>query len=151
MASFIQFYFDTMPPIATLSMPSYTTTQATTHIVLNSDEYITNMFDIYTVDSNGFRRDYPMQVVNGTYYVKDMSFAEYPLGTVTFYASVRDEVGNEVALSPVSTQIFKSEYLECTVNDGVAVRIKTSQRDSNRCRISDKVAYPIKIKVEGSR
>jgi hypothetical protein len=140
-SSTIEFFYDTTPPIATLKGLPYTTSTATNHFILTSDEYITNMFDIYTIDSTGARRDYPYQVVNSDNYIKDFFFYDYPLGPVSFYASVMDDVGNTIELEPLTLEIFRSEKLSCEVNDRIA----------NDITVNSKEAFTIILNDEGSK
>jgi hypothetical protein len=140
-SSTIEFFYDTMPPIATLKGLSYTTSIATNHFILTSDEYITNMFDIYTIDSTGTRRDYPYQVVNSNYYIKDFFFNDYPLGPVSFYASIMDDVGNTIELEPLTLEIFRSEKLTCETND----------RYANNITVNSREAFTIILNDEGSK
>lgn len=123
MGSTIEFILDTTPPIATLKGLPYTTSTATNHFVLTSDEYITNMIDIYTIDSLGNRHDYPYQVINDSTYIKDFNFGDYPAGNTYFYASVMDDVGNIIQLDPLIIEIVRGEKLVCEVEDRIANNI----------------------------
>lgn len=140
MSSSIEFFYDTTPPIATLKGLPYTTSTATNHFILTSDEYVTNMFNIYTIDSTGARQDYPYKVINGTSAIIDFFFIDYPLGTVNLYATVMDDVGNEIELEPLSLEIFRSEKLSCEVNDRIA----------NNITVGSEEAFTIILNDEGS-
>lgn len=137
MGSIIEFILDTTPPRATLKGLTYTTSTATNHFVLTSDEYITNMFDIYTIDSLGNRHDYPYRVVNNSTYIMDFNFADYPAGNTYLYASVMDDVGNTIQLDPLIIEVVRGEKLTVDIEDRIAIDIEVRSERALIIELSD--------------
>lgn len=122
MSSFVYIEFDRTPPTVEIYAPSYTTVDLVNEITIEANENITSDHqEIYVIDSNGIRHDYTFEKGLDNQLVGLIKFAEYPLGIVTIYAKIKDEVDNFSNL--VSKSITLKENLTL---------LKLDIRDSSR-------------------
>lgn len=94
MSSYIMLEIDTTQPNIEIYAPSYTTTDIVNEITINSDEALSDYQEIYAIDGNGVRHDYTFQKKSGNQLIGYAKFSGCPLGIVTLYARVKDEVDN---------------------------------------------------------
>lgn len=95
MANYFLLELDTTPPIIEIYAPSYVTRESNAEVVIQSDGCLSLYQDIYVIDSVGTRRDYTFNY-NETLqqYIGVLNFKDYPLGEITIYAQLQDDVWN---------------------------------------------------------
>jgi hypothetical protein len=91
--NYVVLEIDTKKPELEIYAPSYTTREVIDEVTIVADETLDAQYEIYTIDINGDRRDYTFDH-QGNQLVGLMAFNDYPLGTLTLYVQVRDEVHN---------------------------------------------------------
>lgn len=94
MSSYVLIDYDTTQPEIEIHAPSYTTDEITNVITIEANEALSNFQEFYVIDSFGNRYDYTFQKEDDTTYVGKIRFNTMPFGIVTFYARVKDDVGN---------------------------------------------------------
>lgn len=122
MTSYVLIELDTTPPDINIYVPSYTTNDLTNEIIIESNESLSNYQEVYVIDSNGDKHDYVFEKVSDKQFLGIVKFANFPMGTSTIYARMKDEVDN---LSEIASKSFViKESLTLLVLD-----IKDLQRD----------------------
>jgi hypothetical protein len=116
LSSYIYLTLDTTPPDIEIITPNYTTTSANTEIRVVSNEPLEHWQDIYIIDSLNKRHDVTFRH-EGDELVGNIYFQGYPLGMVTVYARVMDDVHNKSALVSKSMLIISEERLTISLSD----------------------------------
>lgn len=91
--SYVILEIDTIAPTVEIYAPSYTTREVIDEITIQCSEVIDMTYEVYTIDINGDRRDYTFNHL-GDKLEGLIMFNPYPIGTLTLYVRVRDEVHN---------------------------------------------------------
>lgn len=91
--NYIIIEFDTTRPDIAVYAPTYTNNETVNVITVESNERLSSFQEFYGIDSAGIRHDYTFEYA-GTRYVGRLRFNDVPLGHVTLYARIEDEVGN---------------------------------------------------------
>lgn len=96
-SSYVLIELDTTPPKIDIYAPRYTTRSFENLITIESNDILDSFQEIYVIDSLGNRHDYTFlrqeRRLFGT-----VKFNSLPLGTVTLFAKIKDDVGNESVL-----------------------------------------------------
>ena len=120
MASFVYIELDTRPPTVEIFAPSYTTTEIVNTIQIKADETVSNFQDIFAIDENNTRYDYTFVKTDDNLFFGEINFFNFPLGIVTIYATLKDEVDN--ISNTASTTILIREnltLLKLTISDSI--------------------------------
>lgn len=136
MPSFLNFILD-LEANAEVITPQYTTNDGLTHIRILADDPMTEIYDIKIVDSLGVEHFFQNQTPNSHAFDMQIVLGDYPLGTTTFHATIRDDVGNTKVLEPKSFQVYKATVLFVTVSDSKEFKLSLSDQAPFRVLLSD--------------
>lgn len=132
MASYLTFYLD-LEANGEIIVPLYTTTDSTTYIRVVSEVELAEIYDIKIVNALGIEYNYPSLYPDTKDYTFEFVFTDFPLGETTFYASIRDKIGNSVVLTPKTFEILKVSVLLVAISDTNEHRPLLS--DSPTCKV----------------
>lgn len=119
MSSFIYIWFDRTPPEVEIYAPSYTTRELLNEITIEANENIADdHHEIYAIDSNGDRHDYTFEKELDNRFVGFIKFSDLPIGIVTIYARMKDDVDNFSNLIGKSIEIKENlTLLQLSIGD----------------------------------
>ena len=118
MSSFVYIELDTTPPEVQVYSPSYTTKDLINTIIIESNEPTSDARETYVVDSNGVRHEFTFKKEEANLLIGEISFFGFPMGTVTIYVRLEDEVGNMSELVSRSIEIKETlSLLKLTIKD----------------------------------
>lgn len=122
MAGFFLLELDTTGPDIVVNSPNYTTKDNPLDIIVSADEDLLDGFqDFYIIDQYGERHDLILSYGEREY-VGKITLSSFDNGIVTFYARVKDEVGNLSALASKAIQIIPSvNYLRLDIDDSISI------------------------------
>lgn len=98
MSSYFILTLDTTPPALTIEAPVNTYYGMDTDITIYANETLAPNYTLYIIDSNGDRHDLTFDH-QGSTLVGHVNLDSYPLGLLTVYAQVWDEVHNMSTLT----------------------------------------------------
>jgi hypothetical protein len=136
MASYLNFYLD-LEATAEVIVPQYTTNEALTHIRIISDSILDEIYNIKIVDSLGIEHVFPTNHTDTDNYDLEVVLNDYPLGITTFYASIKDQVGNTKDLVPTIFEIYKATLLFVEVSDSQDYKVLQSDSAEYKVTLSD--------------
>jgi len=136
MPSYLNFYLD-LEATAEVIAPQYTTNEALTHIRIVSDSILDEIYNIKIVDSLGAEHLFPNNYIDTDNYDLEVVLSDYPLGTTTFYASIKDQVGNTKDLAPTTFEIYKATLLFVEVSDSRDYKVLQSDSADFKITLSD--------------
>jgi len=126
---------DTTAPNVEIYAPYFTTPTATVYIFIEADEPLDNWQEIYTIDSEGTRRDYIFSFDGNAQFTGAISMIDYhPEGNVAIYARVRDTVHNTSHLVEKTMLVTLGDKIYMTIRDFLP--LDTSVRDLLASNIS---------------
>lgn len=122
MTSYILINYDTTKPEIQLYAPTHTTGEIDNVVTIEANEDLSLYQEFYVIDMNGNRHDYTFHMEDKRTFVGKLRLNNMPIGIVTIYARVKDEVGN------ISNLIYKTvEIKEYSVDNEMT--LKDSQRE----------------------
>jgi hypothetical protein len=122
MAGFFLLELDTTGPDIVVNAPNYTTKDTPIDIIVSADETLSDGFqDFYVIDQYGVRHNCILSY-DEKEYTGRITLSTFDNGIVTFYARVKDEVGNLSALGSKAIQIIPSvNYLRLDIDDTISI------------------------------
>lgn len=117
MSSYFLLDLDTTAPNVEIYAPYFTTPTATAYIFIEADEPLDNWQEIYTIDSEGTRRDYTFHFDGNNRFMGSIVMVDYPDGYVTIFARVRDVVHNVSHLTQKTMLVSASDKIDITIRD----------------------------------
>jgi hypothetical protein len=94
MSGYVIIGLDTTKPEIEIYAPKYTTKEITNTITIKSNEALADYQEIYVIDSYGDRYDYTFEKESNSEFVGLIKFSNLPIGVVTIYARMKDDVDN---------------------------------------------------------
>jgi hypothetical protein len=110
MPSYFTLELDTTGPIIQINAPSYTSRESDNIITVVGNEKLSDIQDIYIVDSQGTRHDVIFSFDGNNTFTGDVVFNGYPVGVSTIFAQLQDEVGNPSNLATAHISVITSTY-----------------------------------------
>lgn len=106
MASYVVIEFDRTAPAIEIQAPNYTTNEITTVIRIEASESVSSYQEFYVIDNQGTRHDYTFLQEDSNTFIGRIRFNTMPLGLVSLYARVKDEVDNisDVAMATIEVK-----------------------------------------------
>lgn len=120
MASFFRLELDTKAPLVEIYAPTYTVRGINNHIEVVANEEISLYQEIYVLDSLGFKHDLIFSHSIDRF-LGIINFENYPLGSATIYAKVKDTVSNESEIIQKKIEI---------ISDMFAMKMRISMNDT---------------------
>jgi hypothetical protein len=134
MSSYFTLTLDTTGPIIQINAPSYTSRESNNTITIVGNEKLSNVQDIYIVDSQGTRHDVIFSFDGDMTYTGNIVFTGYPVGVSTIFAQLQDEVGNLSNQATAHISIITSTYyslFKLTMSEEARTETMTISKTNN--------------------
>lgn len=138
MSSYFTLEMDTTGPIIQINAPSYTSREANNTITVVGNEKLSSFQDIYIVDSQGTRHDVIFSFDGESSFTGNIVFNGYPVGVLTIFAQLQDEVGNQSNLATAHITLIVSTYyssFRLTMSDESRGRVITESKRTSTISI----------------
>lgn len=111
MANYFELTLDTTSPTLNIVVPQYTSPNIYTDIKIYSNETLMDYQDIYIIDNVGNRHDLIFDFDDNKAFIGKFTFNEFPLGFVTIYVQLKDDVANLSSLYSKTINIVNNQSL----------------------------------------